>query len=129
MYKSSYDEWLSALPEGSPLKKELEDIEGDEAAIEERFYRELEFGTAGLRGILGAGTNRMNEYVVRRATRGLAAYLLGFDGAKERGVCIAYDSRRFSKELRGKARGRFPNTGCAYIYSIRCIRFPSCRLR
>ncbi|MEE0682009.1 MAG: phospho-sugar mutase [Candidatus Gastranaerophilaceae bacterium] len=99
MYKSSYDEWLSALPEGSPLKKELEDIEGDEAAIEERFYRELEFGTAGLRGILGAGTNRMNEYVVRRATRGLAAYLLGFDGAKERGVCIAYDSRRFSKEF------------------------------
>lgn len=84
-------------------REELEGIRGDAREIEERFYRDLEFGTAGLRGILGAGTNRMNEYVVRRATQGLADYLLECPGARERGVCIAYDSRLRSDEFAREA--------------------------
>ena len=78
-------------------------MRNDPQEIEERFYRELEFGTAGLRGILGAGTNRMNVYVVRRATQGLSDYLLLSDGAKQRGVCIAYDSRLYSAEFAKEA--------------------------
>ena len=67
--------WLEKAAGHPALHEELEAIRGDDAAIEDRFYRELEFGTGGLRGVLGAGTNRMNVYVVRRATQGLAAYL------------------------------------------------------
>ena len=79
-------------------KQELRDIAGDEKEIEERFYTELEFGTAGLRGIIGAGTNRMNEYTVRKATQGLANYIQKI-GGQERGVAIAYDSRHMSPEF------------------------------
>ncbi len=89
----SLQAWLSAPEVDDATKAELAAIAGDAKEIEERFYRELAFGTAGLRGILGAGTNRMNIYVVRRATQGLADYLSTTDGARERGVTIAYDSR------------------------------------
>ncbi len=95
-YRLAYEQWLSSHAIDDATRAELMAIGGDEKEIEERFYRELEFGTAGLRGILGAGLNRMNEYVVRRATQGLADYLSAIDGAKERGVCIAYDSRILS---------------------------------
>ncbi|MEG1525549.1 MAG: phospho-sugar mutase [Clostridia bacterium] len=94
-----YLEWCSAPAVDAQTKAELAAISPDPREIEERFYRELEFGTAGLRGILGAGTNRMNRYVVRRATQGLADYLLAVPDAKERGVCIAYDSRHYSQEF------------------------------
>ncbi len=97
--RSVYESWLNEPTLDEATRAELRAISADTPEIEERFYRELEFGTAGLRGILGAGTNRMNVYVVRRATQGLSNYLLTCPDAKERGVCIAYDSRLFSPEF------------------------------
>ena len=97
--RSIFESWLNEPKLDETTRAELRAIEPDAEEIEERFYRELEFGTAGLRGILGAGTNRMNAYVVRRATQGLSNYLLSLAGAKERGVCIGYDSRLFSPEF------------------------------
>ena len=97
--RSVYESWLNEPTLDEATRAELRAISADTPEIEERFYRELEFGTAGLRGILGAGTNRMNVYVVRRATQGLSNYLLSCPDAKERGVCIAYDSRLFSPEF------------------------------
>ena len=80
------------------VKKELESIKQNEQEIEDRFYKDLEFGTAGLRGVIGIGTNRMNKYTVTKATQGLANYIIK-QGGKERGVAIAYDSRIMSKEF------------------------------
>ena len=97
--RTAYESWLNEPTLDKESRAELLAIADDAREIEERFYRELEFGTAGLRGILGAGTNRMNVYVVRCATQGLSNYLLACEGAKERGVCIAYDSRLFSPEF------------------------------
>lgn len=97
--RTIYESWLNEPTLDETTRAELRAISADAPEIEERFYRELEFGTAGLRGILGAGTNRMNVYVVRRATQGLSNFLLSCEGAKERGVCIAYDSRLFSPEF------------------------------
>ena len=97
--RSVYESWLNEPTLDEATRAELLTISLDAPEIEERFYRELEFGTAGLRGIIGAGTNRMNVYVVRRATQGLANFLLTCENAKERGVCIAYDSRLFSPEF------------------------------
>lgn len=77
------------------IKKELKAIEGNEEEIKERFYKDLEFGTAGLRGIIGVGTNRMNKYTVTKATQGLANYIIK-KGGQDKGVAIAYDSRRMS---------------------------------
>lgn len=116
--RSVYDSWLIEPLLDSKTRKELERIREDTREIEERFYRDLEFGTAGLRGILGAGTNRMNEYVVRRATQGLADYLLECPGARERGVCIAYDSRLRSDEFaRETARVLAANGIRTYLFS------------
>ena len=70
-YKETYEQWLSGDTFDDATKAELRAIEGNEKEIEDRFYRDLEFGTAGLRGVIGAGTNRMNEYTVRKATQGL----------------------------------------------------------
>lgn len=97
-YKESYEKWCSMPYFDERTKEELRGIENDEKEIKERFYTELEFGTAGLRGIIGAGTNRMNVYTVRKATQGLANYInnKGFAG---KGVAIAYDSRRMSPEF------------------------------
>ncbi len=94
--QQSYAQWLKDFAFDPETVAELESIRGNDAEIEDRFYTELSFGTAGMRGVLGAGTNRMNRYNVRRATKGLAAYLLAQPGAAERGVVIAYDSRRCS---------------------------------
>ena len=93
-YMHGYNKWLNSTVVDSETKTELLNIAEDKKEIEERFYRELEFGTAGLRGILGAGTNRMNIYTVRKATQGLADFIssLGED-AKQMGVAISYDSR------------------------------------
>ena len=96
-YMKIYQEWLSNPYFDEDTKAELRAIEGDENEIKERFYMDLEFGTAGLRGVIGAGINRMNIYVVRRATQGLANYL---NNHYERPfVAIAYDSRRKSREF------------------------------
>ncbi|NDL66749.1 phospho-sugar mutase [Anaerotalea alkaliphila] len=99
-YMQRYGEWLESGYFDEATKEELRGIAGDEKEIQERFYRDLEFGTGGLRGILGAGTNRMNIYTVRKATQGLANYILAQGGnAAARGVAIAYDSRRMSPEF------------------------------
>ena len=92
-YKKTYEAWLSNPYFDADTKKELESIAGDENEIKERFYADLEFGTAGLRGIIGAGTNRMNVYTVRKATQGLANYIIKQNGQKK-GVAIAFDSHR-----------------------------------
>lgn len=97
-YKQMYESWLENSYFDEATKAELLAIKGDEKEIEDRFYQELEFGTAGLRGVIGAGTNRMNVYTVRKATQGLANYILKVDGAAK-GVAIAYDSRHMSPEF------------------------------
>ena len=94
--QQSYAQWLKDFASDPETVAELESIRGNDAEIEDRFYTELSFGTAGMRGVLGAGTNRVNRYNVRRAAQGLAAYLHPPPGAAERGVVIAYDSRRCS---------------------------------
>lgn len=93
-----YQKWLKLFKDDKELVKELESIKDDPKEIEDRFYRELAFGTAGMRGVMGYGMNRMNAYNVRRATAGLAEYLKLTPGEKERGVAIGYDSRNNSKE-------------------------------
>ena len=101
-YMKIYKEWLDNPYFDEATKEELRNIAGDENEIKERFYMDLEFGTAGLRGIIGAGINRMNIYTVRRATQGLANYIIKQGGAGK-GVAIAYDSRRMSPEFAEKA--------------------------
>ena len=97
-YRARYEEWLNDPYFDEGTKAELKAIADDENEIKERFYMDLEFGTAGLRGIIGAGTNRMNIYVVRKATQGLANYILKV-GAEAKGVAIAHDSRRMHDEF------------------------------
>ncbi len=97
--QENYEQWLKDFAGDKETVKELESIRGDAKEIEDRFYTELSFGTAGMRGVLGAGTNRMNKYNVRRATKGLAGYLLENPENAKRGVVIGYDSRNFSAEF------------------------------
>ena len=97
-YKEKYKEWLENPFFDEETKRELKKIENDEKEIEDRFYKELEFGTAGLRGVIGSGTNRMNKYTVGKATQGLANFIKK-ENAGEKGVVIAYDSRNMSKEF------------------------------
>ncbi len=97
-YMEIYNEWLNGDCFDAETKAELKSIAGDEKEIQERFYKELEFGTAGLRGIIGAGTNRMNIYTVGKATQGLADYI-NANGGDNKSVVIAYDSRRMSPEF------------------------------
>ena len=97
--KTAYEQWLHDFAADADTIADLKAIANDPAEIEDRFYTELSFGTAGMRGVLGAGMNRMNRYNVRRATKGLAKYLLQNPQEAQRGVVIAYDSRRFSAEF------------------------------
>ena len=101
-YKAIYDQWLQDPYFDAETKAELERIAEDDKEIKERFYKDLEFGTAGLRGIIGAGTNRMNIYVVRKTTQGLANYIRSV-GKEGQGVAIAYDSRNMSPEFADEA--------------------------
>lgn len=101
-YMERYQEWLDNDYFDEATKAELKGIAEDENEIKERFYKDLEFGTAGLRGVIGAGTNRMNIYTVRKATQGLANYIVKKD-AQAQGVAIAYDSRRMSPEFAEEA--------------------------
>ncbi len=117
----TYREWLTRLPENDPMKKELEEIAGNEAEIQDRFYQEIVFGTAGLRGICGAGTNRMNERTVGRATQGIAEYINESGLDVSRGVAIAYDCRYNSREFSELAAQILAGNG------IRAYLFPSLR--
>ena len=101
-YREKYEGWLSNPYFDENTKDELRSIAEDDNEIKERFYKDLEFGTAGLRGIIGAGTNRMNIYTVRKATQGLANYIMK-NGGQAKGVAIAYDSRRMSPEFADEA--------------------------
>lgn len=115
-YKEIYNQWLENPYFDETTKDELKAIKDDENEIKERFYMDLEFGTAGLRGIIGAGTNRMNIYVVRRATQGLANYIAKVD-KKSQGVAIAYDSRHMSPEFAQEAALCLAANGIkAYIF-------------
>lgn len=99
-YIDKYNYWLERIPDDDPLERELRGIRFDENEIKERFYQDLAFGTAGLRGKVGAGTNRMNFFTVGKATQGIADYIKTYGPvAMERGVVIAHDSRHFSKEF------------------------------
>lgn len=119
-YKQIYEEWMSNPYFDEDTKKELAAIADDENEKKERFYADLEFGTAGLRGIIGAGINRMNIYVVRRATQGLANYIKK-QGGENKGVAIAYDSRRMSPEFSEEA------ALCLAANGIKAYRFESLR--
>ncbi len=116
--RTLYDFWRSSDYFDSDTKSELEQIRDNPAEIEERFYRDLEFGTGGLRGIIGAGTNRMNIYTVRKASQGLANYLnKNSRDAGKRGIAIAYDSRRMSPQFAAEAAGIFAANGIkAYLF-------------
>jgi phosphoglucomutase len=116
-YKETYEAWLSDPYFDAETKKELESIRSDEKEIEDRFYRDLEFGTAGLRGVIGAGTNRMNFYTVRKATQGLANYIKK-QHLEAKGVAISYDSRHFSPEFADSAALCLAANGIkAYVFS------------
>ena len=119
-YKEMYQEWLTNPVFDEDTKKELQAIAGDDKEIKERFYADLEFGTAGLRGVIGAGINRMNIYVVRKATQGLANYIIK-QGKQAQGVAIAYDSRRMSPEFSEAA------ALCLAANGIKAYRFESLR--
>ena len=97
-YLEEYKKWCESPEFDEETKQELLAIKGNEQEIEDRFYQELEFGTAGLRGIIGAGINRMNQYTVGKATQGLANYIVE-QGTQDKGVAISYDSRKMSKEF------------------------------
>ena len=115
-YREIYEQWLANPYFDEATKEELKGISEDENEIKERFYMDLEFGTAGLRGIIGAGTNRMNIYVVRRATQGLANYIAKVD-KKAQGVALAYDSRHMSPEFAEEAALCLAANGIkAYIF-------------
>ncbi|MCQ1529413.1 phospho-sugar mutase [Lutispora saccharofermentans] len=109
-YRKRYEDWINGENFDDDTKKELIEISNDEKEIEDRFYKDLHFGTGGLRGVIGAGTNRMNKYTVARATKGLANYIIK-QNEKEPSVVIAHDSRHFSKEFAREAAGVLLSSG------------------
>lgn len=115
-YQETYQEWLNNPYFDEATKEELKNIQDDDNEIKERFYSDLAFGTAGLRGIIGAGINRMNIYVVRKATQGLADYILE-QGTDKKRVAIAFDSRHMSPEFADEAALCLAANGIkAYIF-------------
>lgn len=119
-YKEKYEAWCQNPYFDQSTKNELENIAGKEEEIKDRFYKDLEFGTGGLRGVIGAGTNRMNIYTVRKATQGLANFIIK-EGKQDMGVAIAYDSRRMSEEFSEEA------ALCLNANGIKTYRFDSLR--
>ncbi|HIS01410.1 MAG TPA: phospho-sugar mutase [Candidatus Excrementavichristensenella intestinipullorum] len=130
-YQEEYQRWLEEFKDDAATHEELLALEGNEREIEDRFYTMLSFGTAGMRGVLGAGLNRMNVYNVRRATAALAQYILSTPGQAERGVAIAYDSRRFSEEFARQAALTLAARGVrAYLFeSLRPVPVLSFTIR
>ena len=127
-YREAYESWLSNPYFDEDTKEELRSIANDEKEIEDRFYMDLEFGTAGLRGVIGAGTNRMNVYTVRKATQGLANYIIKV-GAQAKGVAIAYDSRRMSRNLQMKQLYVWQRTVSKHTFSRAFVRLRSCLMQ
>ena len=119
-YMDTYKQWCDNEYFDESTRAELKSIAGDEAEIEDRFYKDLEFGTGGLRGVIGNGTNRMNIYTVRKATQGLANFIIK-EKAADRGVAIAYDSRRMSPEFANEA------ALCLNANGIKAYIFPTLR--
>ena len=117
-YLKKYELWMSSPYIDDDTKEELKNIKGNTKEIEDRFYRDLEFGTGGLRGIISAGTNRMNIYVIRKVSQGLANYVKKLGGsAKLRGIAIAYDSRHKSREFAMEAASVFAGNGIkSYVF-------------
>ncbi len=120
MYNEVYNEWCSDSYFDEATREELKGLAGNEEEIKDRFYKKLEFGTGGLRGVIGAGTNRMNIYTVRQATQGLADYIISQHG-EDKGVAIAYDSRIMSPEFAREA------ALCLNANGIKTYRFESLR--
>lgn len=99
-WQEEYQKWVANDKLDSTLRKQLTNMEANEKELEDSFYRNMEFGTAGMRGVLGAGTNRMNIYTIRKASLGLAQFVAeNGDEAKKRGIVIAYDPRHMSREF------------------------------
>lgn len=119
-YRERYEEWLHNPVFDTEARKELESIKDNEEEIKDRFYKDLEFGTAGLRGVIGVGTNRMNKYTVTKATQGLANYIIKHNG-QDRGVAIAYDCRIMSEEFSKQT------ALCLNANGIKTYRFESLR--
>lgn len=119
-YIETYQSWLTSAYIDEETKKELRQIEGNEKEIEDRFYKDLEFGTGGLRGVIGAGTNRLNVYTVRKATQGLANFIIS-EGGQDKGVAIAFDSRHMSPEFSKEA------ALCLNANGIKTYRFDTLR--
>ena len=119
-YKEKYEQWCTDPIFDEATKEELQGIAGEEKEIEDRFYKDLSFGTGGLRGVIGAGTNRMNVYTVTKATQGLANYIRK-QGGEEKGVAIAFDSRNMSVEFSEQA------ALCLNANGIRTYRFETLR--
>lgn len=119
-YMETYQSWLTSAYIDEETKKELRQIEDDKKEIEDRFYKNLEFGTGGLRGVIGAGTNRLNVYTVRKATQGLANFIIS-EGGQDRGVAIAFDSRHMSPEFSKEA------ALCLNANGIKTYRFDTLR--
>ena len=119
-YKAKYEQWCQDPIFDQKTKEELKAIAGDEKEIEDRFYKDLSFGTGGLRGVIGAGTNRMNVYTVTKATQGLANYIKK-QGGEDKGVAIAFDSRHMSVEFSEKA------ALCLNANGIKTYRFETLR--
>ena len=117
-YMEVYKSWCDNMYFDEATRDELKSIANDEKEIEDRFYKDLEFGTGGLRGVIGNGTNRMNIYTVRKATQGLANFIIK-EGAADRGVAIAFDSRRMSPEFADEA------ALCLNANGIKAYIFPS----
>lgn len=119
-YQDTYKEWCENPYFSEETRAELKSIAGNDKEIEDRFFKDLEFGTGGLRGVIGNGTNRMNIYTVRKATQGLANFIIK-EGAEDKGVAIAYDSRRMSPEFADEA------ALCLNANGIKAYVFPSLR--
>lgn len=119
-YKTSYKKWCEDSYFDEATRNELLALKGNEAEIEDRFYKDLEFGTGGMRGVIGAGTNRLNIYTVRKATQGLANFIIK-EGAQDKGVAIAFDSRHMSPEFADEA------ALCLAANGIKAYRFESLR--
>ncbi len=132
--KAKYEIWLEKAVADPDLKPELEAMTGDEAKIEDAFYKDLEFGTAGLRGVIGAGTNRMNVYIVARASQGLSNYVINHFPVEKRSIAISYDSRIKSDVFAKIAAEVFAANGIkAYIFSqlmpVPCVSYATRTLK
>ena len=132
--KQKYEIWMEKAVADPDLKPELEAMAGDEAKIEDAFYKDLEFGTAGLRGVIGAGTNRMNVYIVARASQGLSNYVINHFPAEERSIAISYDSRIKSDVFAKIAAEVFAANGIrAYIFKelmpVPCVSYATRTLK